>query len=99
MPLDKSWHDYNESLIERGRMLVDLGFLKSQGNEIKRMNDGKVGAPFEYPHSKKTTLRISLGFFWLITKELRGIWCQNKVRFRNYHQSYASFHLRPIADP
>lgn len=28
-----------------------------------------------------------------------GIWCQNKLRFRNYHQSYAYVHLRPIADP
>jgi hypothetical protein len=28
MPLNKSWHDYNESLIERGRVLMDVGFLK-----------------------------------------------------------------------
>ena len=51
MPLNKSWHDYNESLIERGRILMDIGLLKSQGNEIKMMNDGKVGAPFEYSHT------------------------------------------------
>ena len=25
MPLNKSWHDYNESLIERGRILLDIG--------------------------------------------------------------------------
>ena len=47
MPLDKSWHDYNESLIERGRVLMDIGFLKSCKGEIKIMNEGKVGAPFE----------------------------------------------------
>jgi hypothetical protein len=51
MPLNKSWHDYNESLIERGRILMDIGFLKSCNKEIKRMNDGKVGAPFEYSHT------------------------------------------------
>jgi hypothetical protein len=51
MPLNKSWHDYNESLIERGRILMDIGFLKSSNNEIKKMNRGKVGAPFEYSHS------------------------------------------------
>jgi hypothetical protein len=51
MPLNKSWHDYNESLIERGRILMDIGFLKSQGNEIKMMNARKVGAPFEYSHT------------------------------------------------
>src|SRR5947199_1422631 len=48
MPLDKSWHDYNESLIERGRILMDIGFIKSWNKEIRDMNEGKVGAPFEY---------------------------------------------------
>jgi Transposase DDE domain len=51
MPLNKSWHDYNESLIERGRVLMDIGFLKSWNEEVKKMNQGKVGAPFEYSHS------------------------------------------------
>ena len=52
MPGNKSsWHDYNESLIERGRILIDVGFLKSANVEIKKMNDGKVGAPFQYSDS------------------------------------------------
>ena len=51
MPLNKSWHDYNESLIERGRILIDIGFLKSWNKEIKKINEGKVGAPFEYSDS------------------------------------------------
>jgi hypothetical protein len=33
MPLNKSWHDYNESLIERGRILMDIGFLRSSNRE------------------------------------------------------------------
>ena len=48
MPLNKSWHEYNESLIERGRILMDISFLGSDKREIKNMNKGKVGAPFEY---------------------------------------------------
>jgi Transposase DDE domain len=51
MPLNKSWHDYNESLIERGRVLIDVTFLKSSNKEIKKMNIGKVGAPFQYSDS------------------------------------------------
>jgi hypothetical protein len=51
MPLNKSWHDYNESLIERGRVLMDIGFLKSWNKEIKKITEGKVGAPFEYSDS------------------------------------------------
>ena len=44
MPLNKSWHDYNESLIER----VYVSFLKSSNKEIKKINKCKVGAPFQY---------------------------------------------------
>jgi hypothetical protein len=51
MPSNKSWHDYNESLIERGRVLIDVSFLKSSNKEIKKMNIGKVGAPFQYSDS------------------------------------------------
>src|SRR5215207_4038477 len=48
MPANKSWHDYNESLIERGRVLIDLDFIRSSNEEIKNMNKDKVGAPFQY---------------------------------------------------
>lgn len=51
MPANKSWHDYNESLVERGRVLIDVSFLKSANDEIKKMNKDKVGAPFQYPRS------------------------------------------------
>ncbi len=63
MPLNKSWHDYNESLIERGHVLMDIGFLKLRHKEIKKMNQGKVGAPFEYSHSYIHFLAfIKIGF-------------------------------------
>lgn len=37
---NKSWHDYNESLVKRGRILWILdGFLKSYNKKIKRINE------------------------------------------------------------
>jgi hypothetical protein len=30
---------------------MDIGFLRSSNREIKNMNKGKVGAPFEYSHT------------------------------------------------
>ena len=52
MPSNKSWHEYNESLIERGRILMDISFLASDKKEIKQnMNKGKVRAPFEYSYT------------------------------------------------
>jgi len=38
-------------LIERGRVLIDVSFIKSSNKEIKKMNIGKVGAPFQYSDS------------------------------------------------
>jgi hypothetical protein len=38
LPLNNHGNDYNESLIERGQILMDIGFLKSQGIEIRKMN-------------------------------------------------------------
>jgi hypothetical protein len=73
MPLNKSWHDYNESLIERGRILMDIGFLKSQSNEIKKMNDGKVGAPFEYSHTYIQFLAFLKIGFKIAYRTVQGI--------------------------
>jgi len=33
MSLNKSWHKYNESLIERGQILMDIGFLESSKSQ------------------------------------------------------------------
>ena len=63
MSLNKSWHDYSESLIERGRILIDVSFLKSSNKEIKKMNKGKVGAPFQHSDSYVQFLAfLKIGF-------------------------------------
>lgn len=51
MPRGMSWHDYNESLVERGRVLFDLGFLENWNKELDRMNSEKRGRPYEFPDS------------------------------------------------
>jgi len=34
MPANRSWHDYNESLVERGRVLIDIGPKMGLGLEV-----------------------------------------------------------------
>ena len=41
MSLNKSWRDYNESLIERGRVLIDLSFLESRNESTEAFNGPK----------------------------------------------------------
>lgn len=63
MPLGMSWHDYNESLVERGRIIFDLGFVSSWKKELRSMNKHKVGRPFNFPDSYIEFLGfIKIGF-------------------------------------
>jgi hypothetical protein len=73
MPLGKSWHEYNESLIERGRILMDIGFLRSSKREITNMNKGKVGAPFEHSHTYIQFLAFLKVGFKISYRTVQGI--------------------------
>lgn len=58
-----SWHDYNEALVERGRLLFDLDFASSWKNELDVMNSSKLGRPYEYPNSYISFLSfLKVGF-------------------------------------
>ena len=46
-----NWREYNESLVRRGEMLFDDGFLQNWRAELKKMNKGKEGANYRYPNS------------------------------------------------
>ncbi len=46
-----NWSEYNESLVRRGEMLFDSGFLQNWRAEPKKMNKGKEGANYRYPNS------------------------------------------------
>ncbi len=46
----RNWSAYNEPLIERGDILMDIGFIKLQ-RELVKMNKNKVDRPFLYPDS------------------------------------------------
>ncbi|MDR4512834.1 MAG: hypothetical protein MRJ93_14135 [Nitrososphaeraceae archaeon] len=43
MPANKLWHDYDESLIEHGPVIIDLDLIKLSNQDIKNMNKDKVG--------------------------------------------------------
>jgi hypothetical protein len=73
VPLNKSWHEYNESLIERGRILMDIGFLRSSTREIKNMNKGKIGAPFEYSRTYIQFLAFLKTGFKISYRTVQGI--------------------------
>jgi hypothetical protein len=52
---------------------MDIGFLKSQGKEVKKMNDGKVGDPFEYSHTHIQFLAFLKIGFKIAYRTVQGI--------------------------
>ena len=47
----RDWKGYNEALVKRGLILLDLDFVADWSRELKAMNDGKEGARYRYPES------------------------------------------------
>lgn len=47
----RRWKMYNEALVRRGEAILDIQQLRDEAEELRRMNEGKVGRPFRYPDS------------------------------------------------
>jgi len=47
----RDWHSYNDALVRRGEILLDLGLLKGWGEEVEEMNRGREGGRYRYPGS------------------------------------------------
>jgi hypothetical protein len=47
----RDWNGYNEALVKRGLILLDLDFVAGWSRELKAMNTGKEGARYRYPES------------------------------------------------
>ena len=80
---DRNWKGYNEALVRRGEILLDMDFIDSWPDELARMNEGKVGKPFVYPESFLTMLSVVHayllpyrqleGFTRVLTKHVDGL--------------------------
>jgi len=47
----RDWEGYNEALVKRGLILLDLDFVTNWSKELKEMNERKEGARYTYPES------------------------------------------------
>ncbi|MFH1642533.1 MAG: IS5/IS1182 family transposase [Nanoarchaeota archaeon] len=64
----RDWQKYNEELIRRGTFYLDFEWAKGWKRELREMNKGKVGAPYQFPKSL-----IDLQAIWLEFTDLRGV--------------------------
>jgi hypothetical protein len=54
----RDWKGYNEALVKRGLILLDLGFVAGWSRELKAMNQRKEGARYRYPESFVKLLQL-----------------------------------------
>ena len=54
----RDWKGYNEALVKRGLILLDLDFIADWSRELKTMNERKEGARYRYPESLVKLLAI-----------------------------------------
>jgi hypothetical protein len=47
----RDWKGYNEALVKRGLILLDLDFVAGWSRELKAMNEHKEGGRYRYPES------------------------------------------------
>ena len=47
----RDWKGYNEALVKRGLIFIDMDFVANWSRELKTMNDGKEGGRYRYPES------------------------------------------------
>jgi len=61
----RDWKSYNDQLVKRGELLIDLDFVENWEKELEEMNRGKRGKPFDYPESLIEFLAFPRYFFGL----------------------------------
>ena len=67
----RNWKKENEKYVVRGEFLLDLDFVKSWDKELEEMNNGKKGAPYQFPESFIELLAVWSQ--WVSCRGLQGI--------------------------
>jgi len=68
----RNWKKYNDQLVKRGELLIDLDFVEKWEEELEEMNWGKRGKPFDYPESLIEFLAFPRYFFRLPFRQEEG---------------------------
>jgi hypothetical protein len=68
-----NWHNYNESLVRRGEVILDFDVIDSWDNELDYMNNGKEGASYRYPNSFVQLLGYMRAYFHLPYRQTEGV--------------------------
>ena len=69
---NRNWKEYNESLVRRGEILLDFDLLDEWGEELRKANEHKKGAPYRYPEAYMRLLAYLHVLFHLPFRQEEG---------------------------
>lgn len=67
-----NWRSYNESLVRR-EVMLDFDVIDGWQDKLEKMNEGKEGASFRYPHSFVQLLGYMRAYFHLPYRQTEGV--------------------------
>lgn len=70
----RNWSEYNERLVRRGEMYIDLDFVENWDKEIEEQNSGKIGRPYTYPETFIKFSAIIYEIFHLPYRQMEGFY-------------------------
>jgi hypothetical protein len=73
MKTKRDWKAYNEHLVQRGEILLNLDCLQGWRDELRHMNEHKLGCDFTYPDSLILFLGTLKVAFRLGYREAEGL--------------------------
>ena len=68
---NRDWKKYNEELVVRGEFYLDCSWVKAWNAELRKMNQGKVGAKYVYPESFMKLFAVL--HQWIDYRGLQGV--------------------------
>jgi Transposase DDE domain len=86
-----NWSEYNESLVRRGEMLFDDGFLQNWRAGLKKMNKGKESANYRYPNSLILLLLATVHVYLLPYHQLEGFLRMMSVHIKRLQEIVPDF--------
>lgn len=81
----RDWPAYNDQLVRRGELLIDLDWLAGWEVELDEMNEGKEGRPYAYPDSL-------MDFVAALRQAFRLPWRQGEGLLRSLFQVLGPLH-------
>lgn len=91
---ERNWHAYNEQLVMRGEILLELKTLKDWRNEVGEMNEDKQGHPFVYPDVMMLLYAMMRAAFHIPYRQLEGLARALGKLLDLPAQDYSTFSLR-----